>query len=65
MHQAARRIDCLRHARENLPVSATFTTGLTELLKQASEGDWPVSDIHAFVASAFLMDAYPPGMHSK
>jgi hypothetical protein len=65
MHGPASRIGCLRHARERLPVRATFITGFTEFLKQASKDAWPASDIHVFVASALLMDAYPPGMHRK
>jgi hypothetical protein len=65
LHGAADHINCLRPARERLPVSTTFTTGLSELLNQASKDEWPASDLHAFVASALLMDAYPPGMHRK
>jgi hypothetical protein len=36
-----------------------------ELLIQASKHEWLVSNIHAFMASALLMDAYPLEMHCK
>jgi hypothetical protein len=42
-----------------------FTTRLSELLNQASKDEWLASDLHAFIASALLMDTYPPGMHHK
>lgn len=58
-------IDCLRIAREQLPVRGQWKDGLAELLKRACKVDCSDDDIHQFVASALLMDAYPPEMHRE
>lgn len=65
LRSAEPQIDCLRLARERLPVSETFGKGVTELLVQSRQLGCPVDDIRSFIASALLMDAYPPGMHRK
>ncbi|KAF7589431.1 hypothetical protein BBP40_004301 [Aspergillus hancockii] len=57
-------IDCLHIAREILPVSELWKGCLSEFLEQSYRAGCSTEDIHRFVASALLMDAYPPGMHS-
>ena len=57
-------LDCLREARENQQVKPRMTECLREFLSQ-SANFVPVDDIHAFIASALLMDAYPPEMHGE
>ncbi|BCR99929.1 patatin-like phospholipase family protein [Aspergillus luchuensis] len=63
LDSTARRVDCLRLSRERLPVSGTFSEGLTELLVQSRKLKCPFQELYSFMASALLMDAYPPGMH--
>ncbi|KAF9890703.1 hypothetical protein FE257_005569 [Aspergillus nanangensis] len=63
LRSAARPIPCLSLARERLPVPTGFENGCTELLREASKIGCPIRDLYPFVASALLMDAYPPGMH--
>ncbi|XRM38736.1 hypothetical protein ABZX51_002133 [Aspergillus tubingensis] len=63
LHSAAHRVDCLLLSRERLPVSGAFSEGLTELLAQSRTLKCPIQEIYSFMASALLMDAYPPGMH--
>ncbi|KAI2884981.1 hypothetical protein CBS63078_11296 [Aspergillus niger] len=63
LHSAAHRVDCLLLSRERLPVSGAFSEGLTELLVQSRTLKCPIQEIYSFMASALLMDAYPPGMH--
>lgn len=57
--------DCLHVARTGFPSSPNRQIHLTEFLKHAGEGDCDIGDVHTFVASALLMDAYPPGMHCE
>jgi hypothetical protein len=59
------RIDCLQIAREKLPVDPSLGHRLAEFLAHASRAGCPPHDIHTVIASALLIDAYPPGMHSK
>jgi hypothetical protein len=59
------RIDCLRIAREKLPVDPSLGPRLAEFFAYASRAGCPPHDIHIVVASALLIDAYPPGMHSE
>jgi hypothetical protein len=59
------RIDCLQIAREKLPVDPSLGHRLAEFLAYASRAGCPPHDIHTVIASALLIDAYPPGMHSK
>ncbi|KAH8430231.1 uncharacterized protein LDX57_007900 [Aspergillus melleus] len=62
LHPVA-QINCLSLARERLPVPFAFHDGLAELLGEACKIGCPTRDLRQFVASALLMDAYPPGMH--
>ncbi|KAL2836064.1 hypothetical protein BJX68DRAFT_274726 [Aspergillus pseudodeflectus] len=57
------RIDCLQIAWENLPVDPSLGHRLAEFLAYASRAGCPPHDIHTIIASALLIDAYPPGMH--
>lgn len=59
------RIDSLQIARERLPVNTSFSDCLAEFLEQFSKAGCSADEIHSFVASAILMDAYPPGMHRE
>ncbi|KAE8384152.1 hypothetical protein BDV23DRAFT_191948 [Aspergillus alliaceus] len=56
-------INCLRIAREQLPIRGQWKDGLVELLKRACKVGCSNNNIHQFVASALLMDAYLPEMH--
>lgn len=57
--------DCLSVARRNFPQDSSLGDHLLEFGHQASTARSLESDVYGFVASALLMDAYPPGMHSK
>lgn len=59
------RIDCLRIARETRPVDPSLGQRLAEFLAHASQAGCSPHDIHMAIASALLMDAYPPGMHRE
>lgn len=59
------RIDCLQIAREKLPVDPSLGHRLAEFLAHASRANCPPHEVHIVIASALLMDAYPPGMHSE
>ncbi|KAJ6033832.1 hypothetical protein N7444_011603 [Penicillium canescens] len=56
-------LDCLLAARKNFPPTAAIVDCLNEFFSQAREISCPPSEVHSFVASALLMDAYPPEMH--
>lgn len=58
-------LDCLLFARKYFPPKTAIVDCLTEYLSQARYFSCPPSEIHSFVASALLMDAYPPEMHRK
>lgn len=57
--------DCLRVARRNYPSTLGRKACLVEFLRQAQQTGCEAQDISSFVASAILMDAYPPGMHCE
>lgn len=59
------RVDCLQVARERLPVNPSFQSHLVNYLEQSSKAGCSTDEVYTFVASAILMDAYPPGMHSE
>jgi hypothetical protein len=59
------RIDCLQIAREQLAVDPSLGHRLAEFLAHASQTGCSPHDIHMVIASALLMDAYPPGMHRE
>ncbi|KAJ5146619.1 uncharacterized protein N7515_001183 [Penicillium bovifimosum] len=56
--------DCLRVARKNYPSTLNRKACLVEFLRQTEKTGCEAQDISSFVASAILIDAYPPGMHS-
>ncbi|KAJ5288068.1 hypothetical protein N7478_003754 [Penicillium angulare] len=55
--------DCLELARIHFPSKSNSKTHLLEFLTKVEEAHCDIEDVSSFVASAFLMDAYPPGMH--
>ncbi|CRG92894.1 Leucine--tRNA ligase [Talaromyces islandicus] len=55
--------DLIRAAREGNEVDATLTQHLTTFLHLAVPAGWSDGDLVSFVASALLLDGYPPGMH--
>jgi hypothetical protein len=57
--------DCLRVARKNYPSTLNRKACLVEFLRQAEKKGCEAQDISSFVASAILIDAYPPGMHCE
>ncbi|KAI2791711.1 hypothetical protein POX_c04583 [Penicillium oxalicum] len=56
-------LDCLSVARETRHASSVMLDCLAEFRRQAESTACPVDQIEEQVASAFLMDAYPPEMH--
>ncbi|KAJ5142514.1 uncharacterized protein N7515_001301 [Penicillium bovifimosum] len=56
-------LDCLEVARENQRLNNITTECLVEFISQASNRPSSKDEIHVFIASALLMNAYPPGMH--
>jgi hypothetical protein len=57
--------DCLRVARKNYPSTLSRKTCLADFLGQAQKTGCEAQDVRSFVASAILMDAYPPGAHCE
>lgn len=51
--------------RESRPVSSDLSKHVTCFLRLCKQTNIPSSFTVVFVASAILMDAYPPGMHGK
>lgn len=58
-------LDCLEVARENQRLNNITTECLVEFIRQASNHPCSKDKIHVFIASALLMNAYPPGMHGE
>ncbi|KAJ5291406.1 hypothetical protein N7478_000657 [Penicillium angulare] len=56
-------LNCLHIAREGFPKESSKAPYLAEFLKVALAGQHDVRKIYEFIASAFLMNAYPPDMH--
>ena len=56
--------DCLRVARNNYP-STLRKAYLIDFLGQAQKTGCEAQDVSSFVASAILIDAYPPGAHCE
>lgn len=56
-------LDCLMFAREGR--NAAIYECLAEFLKEARNVACPANEAAEFIASALLMDAYPPEMHRK
>lgn len=57
--------DSLRVARKNYSSTLNRKACLVEFLRQAEKTGCDAQDISSFVASAILIDAYPPGMHCE
>ena len=60
---ASSNLDCLSVARARFPNMTALRECLVELNEQAAGVGSPASTLHEFIASALLMDAYPPGSH--
>lgn len=58
-------LECLQVARENYQKGASMATCIRELLNDQAPAERTADNTHEFIASALLMDAYPPGMHCK
>ena len=57
--------DFIRCTREDNPVHPSFQRHLTSLMTISSEHQLPGSALWEFIASAIIMDAFPPDMHRK
>ncbi|KAJ5117867.1 uncharacterized protein N7443_001773 [Penicillium atrosanguineum] len=57
------RMDCLQVARKYHSIGASFRQHLVEYMTIVSQGSCSMTEISRFMASAFFMSAYPPGMH--
>jgi len=57
-------MDCLQVAREGHELNCT-TEHLVHFIDHARDLKCTSMDVHTFIATALLMNAYPPGMHSK
>ncbi|KAJ5160980.1 uncharacterized protein N7482_007984 [Penicillium canariense] len=57
-------LDCLQIARGNFPKNIALSNCLVEFKKKMGTSRCPDSELHRFIASALLMDAYPPEMHT-
>lgn len=58
-------LDCLEVARENHRLNNITTECLVEFINQANNHSYSQDRIHDFIATALLMNAYPPGMHGE
>lgn len=58
-------LDCLQVARETHKLNLVSADHLVRFLDHANDLGCTTEAIHAFIASALLMNAYPPGMHRK
>lgn len=58
-------LDCLQFARESHMLNLVSADHLVRFLDHANDLGCTAEAIHAFIASALLMNAYPPGMHRK
>ncbi|KAJ5369970.1 uncharacterized protein N7496_006062 [Penicillium cataractarum] len=56
-------IDCLKIARENHQLNLVSRNHIEVFLNEAANSGCEVDDIYVFIASAFLLNAYPPSMH--
>ncbi|KAL3246557.1 hypothetical protein ABHI18_012681 [Aspergillus niger] len=55
--------DFVRSTRERNPLDGAFASHITNFLKVGSRTRTPYDEMASHIASAILMDAYPPGMH--
>ncbi|KAK6810683.1 hypothetical protein RU639_013502 [Aspergillus parasiticus] len=51
-------------ARQQNPIDGAFTSHLINFLRLGNQTRAPYDEMASYIASAILMDAYPPGMHS-
>jgi hypothetical protein len=58
-------LECLRVARENYQEGTAMTACIQELLNDQAPAEHTADNTHKFIASALLMDAYPPETHCK
>lgn len=59
------RLDCLRIARKYHSTGASFSSHLVEFMTIVSKWSCSITEVSRFMASAFLMSAYPPEMHCE
>ncbi|KAJ5178966.1 hypothetical protein N7492_002176 [Penicillium capsulatum] len=57
------QFDFIAATRQQNPLDGSFTSHLKEFLVLAGKSRAPYEAISSHIASAVLMDAYPPGMH--
>lgn len=62
---ALTQFDFIAAARAQNPLDGSFTSHLREFLILAGKSRLPYEGVSSHIASAILMDAYPPGMHCK
>ncbi|KAJ5611997.1 hypothetical protein N7510_005191 [Penicillium lagena] len=60
---SASRFDLLAQARTSYPKNESMGDCLLQFLQNVASSGYSEEDMEGFVASAFLMDAYPPEMH--
>ena len=53
----------IRSSRQQNPIDGAFTSHLVNFINIGNRTRLPYDDMASHVASAILMDAYPPGMH--
>ena len=58
-------LDCLLVAREGFKRKAAMASCFVELQSQFASSACPENEVYSFIASALLMDAYPPEMHRE
>ena len=57
--------DLLARARKDFTTNETMRDCLREITRNATSTGYSKEDFEDLLASAFLMEAYPPGMHGK
>ncbi|KAJ9386294.1 hypothetical protein DTO063F5_3808 [Paecilomyces variotii] len=55
--------DFVRSSRQHNPLDGAFMSHLINFIRLGNSGRAPYDTIASYIASAILMDAYPPGMH--
>lgn len=57
------QFDFISATRQQNPLDGAFSSHITNFLKLSGKSTLPYNGIASHIASAILMDAYPPGMH--
>lgn len=57
------RFDFITATRQQSPLDGAFSSHLIDFLKLGGKSSLPYDGISSHVASAILIDAYPPNMH--